>query len=343
MMEVEKKRKDNLMKGISQGDRWREVERLVQEGKRFLLTTHVNPDGDGIGSEIGLGCFLKGLGKEVEVSHESPIPKNYCFLDPDKEVKVFNAQAFEGMVYNGDVVFILDIANWKRLGSMQSYVKESPAHKACLDHHASSGLEDCVNIIDSQACATGELVYDLICRMGGEIDRRMAEALYTAILTDTGSFRYSNTTPKTHLMTVQLLKLGVDPTEVYQRIYENRSQGRMRLLGATLADLHIEEGGKLAWIQVSQEMLQRYGVAMEELEGFVELPRSVEGVDVALFFVELPGGKVRTSFRSRGRVNVNHLASRFGGGGHANAAGAILHNPMQEVIEKILAEARACC
>lgn len=328
------------MDGQKEG-RWREIEKAIEEGRCFLLTTHINPDGDGIGSEIGLGRFLKTLGKEVEIGHESPLPKIYRFLDPEGEIKVFDQRAFEGLTYAGDVIFILDISSWQRLGSMRDYVKESPARKVCLDHHPSPGLEGCVNLIDTQVCATGELVYDLICRMGGKMDQKTAEALYVSILTDTGSFRYHNTTPKSHLIAAHLIKQGVDPADVYQRVYENSSWERMRLLGVTLSDLHLEEKGQLAWVKVSQDLLQRYGVAMEELEGFVELPRSLQGVEVVVLFTELPDGKVRTSLRSRGRVDVNQLASRFGGGGHLHAAGILLHDSLDDAIKKVLREARA--
>lgn len=318
----------------------KEIAQLIRRHQRFLITTHMNPDGDGIGSEIGLASFLKRRGKAVEVCNETPLPRVFGFLDPEGEVERFDPARQKETIYSGEVIFILDIANRDRLGAMRDYVKDSPAEKVCLDHHASPGLEGCLNLIDSQACATGELVYDLILSMGGELTPRSAAALYVAIMTDTGSFRFQNTTPKTHRIAAHLLEAGADPSYIYQQVHEQSSYGRLRLLGAALADLRTEENDRLAWFKVTQAMMQQYGVENEELEGFVELPRSLRGVDLVILFLEAPQGKVRVSLRSKGSIDVNDLASRFGGGGHNRASGILLFTPLDEAIEKVLIEAR---
>ncbi|MBI1988017.1 MAG: bifunctional oligoribonuclease/PAP phosphatase NrnA [Nitrospinae bacterium] len=316
------------------------IAQLIQKHQRFLIATHMNPDGDGVGSEIALALFLKRLGRDVEVCNETPLPRVFGFLDPEGEVEHFDPIRQKGATYSGDVIFILDIANWDRLGAMRDYVMNSSAAKLCIDHHASPGLEGCLNLIDPQACATGELVYDLIRSMGGQPEQRCAEALYVAIMTDTGSFRFQNTTPKTHRIAAHLLEAGADPSYIYQQVHEQSSYGRLRLLGAALVDLKTEEKNRLAWVKVTQAMMQQYGVENDELEGFVELPRSLRGVDLVILFLEAPQGMVRVSLRSKGNIDVHELASRFGGGGHNRASGIHLFAPLDEAIEKVLMEAR---
>jgi phosphoesterase RecJ-like protein len=195
-------------------------------------------------------------------------------------------------------------------------------------------------LADTAACATGELLYDLAVVLGLEIDLAVAEALYTAILTDTGGFRYSNTSPRAHAIAAQLVSVGVDPEHTYRRIYASLSPGRLQLLRDALDTLGVDAKFGLAWVSVTNEAMDRYGVSSDDLDGIVEHPRSIAGTRVALFFRDLGYGKVKVSFRSTGDVDVNELARQFGGGGHEKASGALVTGTLDEVRDRIVTAAR---
>jgi len=196
-------------------------------------------------------------------------------------------------------------------------------------------------VSDTTACATGELVFDLATVLGLELTEPIATALYCAILTDTGGFRFSNTTPRAHAIAGQLLAAGVDPEEMYRRIYASVSPGRLALLRDALSTLEVDRDYGIAWISVPADALDRYDVSSEDLEGIVEHPRSISGTRLALFFRDLGYGKVKVSFRSTGDVDVNRFARQFGGGGHAKAAGALIPGTMEDVRLRVISAARA--
>ncbi|MGV3709007.1 MAG: DHH family phosphoesterase, partial [Gemmatimonas sp.] len=241
-----------------------------------------------------------------------------------------------------DLLLVLDINDVRRLGSLADTVRALKVPIAVIDHHT-AGDEPIgsVCMADTKACATAELVYDFAHVLHLDITPQIAQALYVAILTDTGGFRFSNTSPRCHTVAAALLSAGVDPEETYRRIYAQVSVGKLRLLRDALGTLEVDENLPLAWISVEAGAVEKYGVTNEELDGIVEHPRSLAGTQLAVFFRDLGHGKVKISFRSTGSVDVAKFARTYGGGGHAKASGAMLSGTMNEVREKVLSDARA--
>jgi len=220
-------------------------------------------------------------------------------------------------------------------------VRKLSVPKLVIDHHIASD-DPAGNIIltDVTACATGELVYDLACTLGFDITPAIAASLYAAILTDTGSFRFSNTSPRCHAVAADLLAAGVNPDESYVRIYASAPAGRVRLLGEVLETLGVDQEAGLSWLSMNAGALEKYGVRQEDLDGIVEHARSIAGTRMALFFRDLGYGKVKVSFRSTGSTDVNAFARQFGGGGHAKASGALVVGSLDDVRERVIAAAR---
>jgi phosphoesterase RecJ-like protein len=240
-----------------------------------------------------------------------------------------------------DLLLVLDISDVKRLGVLADKVRKLEVPRLVIDHHIpSDDPAGDVIVADTAACATGELVYDLARVLGLEITPTIARALYTAILTDTGSFRFSNTTPRALSIAADLLARGVDPEEMYQRVYASAPLGRVRVLAEALNTLEVDAPHGLAWLSLDADAVQRHDVKSEDLDGIVEHARSVVGTKMALFFRDLGHGKVKVSFRSTGGVDVNRFARQFGGGGHAKASGAMVAGSLPEVRERVVEAAR---
>jgi phosphoesterase RecJ-like protein len=299
----------------------------------------MNADGDGCGSETALARMLMQRGLDVRIVNPTPWPSLFDYLlgDDVKDMTAKGSAALKGI----DLLIVLDISDVKRLGSLTETVRALNVPKLVIDHHIASD-DPAGNIIltDVTACATGELVYDLGCALGFEITPAIAQALYAAILTDTGSFKFSNTTPRCHAMAADLLATGVDPEESYVRIYASAPAGRVRLLGEVLDTLGVDESVGLTWLSMNAGALEKYDVRQEDLDGIVEHARSIAGTRMALFFRDLGYGKVKLSFRSTGDVDVNAFAKQFGGGGHAKASGALIAGTLTEVRERVIAAAR---
>jgi phosphoesterase RecJ-like protein len=317
------------------------VERLAAEltpGRTVALSTHINSDGDGCGSEVAMALLLEQRGLRARIVNPTPWPSTLTFLlDGVEERSADGARALKGI----DALIVLDISDVKRLGTLADAVRAMRVPRLVIDHHVPTD-EPAGELLftDTSACATGELVFDFARVLGLEITPTIARALYTAILTDTGGFRFSNTTPRCHAIAGQLLAAGVDPEEMYRRIYASVSVGRLHLLRDALATLEVDADHGLSWIALPAGALERYGVRAEELDGLAEHPRSVAGTKMAIFFRDLGHGQVKISFRSTGEVDVNRFARQFGGGGHAKAAGAMVAGTLEGVREKVIGEAR---
>jgi bifunctional oligoribonuclease and PAP phosphatase NrnA len=295
---------------------------LFRTRERFVLTTHVNPDGDGIGSEIALASWLRERGKDVRVINHSILPAVYRFLDPGGSIAAFDPPRDGPAIAAADVIVVLDTNHPDRLQSMKEAVLRSPALKVCIDHHLDPDPFASPALIDADATSTGEILYRLLFRDGEKgPSAEIATGLYCAIMTDTGSFRYPRTGPMTHTIVARLIASGADPVRTYAEVYERWSTGRIHLLGEVLAGLRTEFGGLLAHVTVTREMLSRTGTSEEDTDNFTTYPMSVEGVRVGILFLEIEGG-VKMSFRSKGMIPINALAMEFGGNGHRNAAGA---------------------
>jgi phosphoesterase RecJ-like protein len=312
-----------------------------QPGQRVCLTTHVNPDGDGLGSEAGLAHLLKARGVDVSITNPTPTPPRFGFLFEDLPGVDKTAEAIKEL-RRADRILVLDICDLGRLGMLGETVRSRGVPVACIDHHVSGPgvLPEGPRYLDSDAAATGELVFELAVANGWTVDQAAARGLYVAILTDTGGFRFSNTRPRTLRVAAELLETGVDPEEIYLEVYARAPEGRPRLFAEALQTLVVEPDHGLAWVTVPPGAIERLGVSSDDLDGVVEFPRSIEGVRMALLFREVAQGRVKVSLRSIGPVDVAAFANRFGGGGHTKAAGLALQGSLAEVQATVLAAAR---
>ena len=309
-------------------------------GRRVVLSTHINSDGDGCGSEAALARLLAARGLDPVIVNPTPWPDMFRFL-LGSDVRDESARG-AAAVRDADLLVVLDISDVKRLGTLADAVRAFAGPKLVIDHHLPSDEPPGdVVVSDTTACATGELVYDLATVLGAELTRDAAEALYVALLTDTGGFRFANTTPRCHAVAAQLLAAGLDPETIYRRVYASVPPGKLHLLREALATLDVDHSIGLAWISVEAGATDRHGVKSEDLDGIVEHPRSIAGTRLALLFRDLGHGKVKVSFRSTGDVDVNALARQFGGGGHAKASGALIPGTLDAVRARVVAAARA--
>jgi len=314
------------------------VKDCVVRGHKFVLTTHVNPDGDGLGCEAALAAWLLDLGKDVFIFNHSPVPANYKFLDPDKMMKVYNRDQHREILLSVDHVIILDISDWNRLRELGVDIREAPVAKICIDHHPPQDKFVDLKVVDTNSCATGEIIYDLLKFAGAKISRRIAEALYTSIITDTGSFRFSNTNPRAFRICGELVETGISPQRIYQNIYEHQPISKIRLFAHALNHLKMEERGRVVWFEIAKEVLAEKGANTYDTEGFADYPRVINGVEVSIMFIEMDDAKFKVSLRSRGNHVINGIAQKFGGGGHPYAAGIMIEGSMKEYIPRILEE-----
>ncbi|HEV8701685.1 MAG TPA: bifunctional oligoribonuclease/PAP phosphatase NrnA [Candidatus Polarisedimenticolia bacterium] len=321
-------------------DAARRLKPLVDRARSAALTTHITPDGDGIGAEICLARYLKARGIEARIINTDPLAAKYRFLDPDGTVEVFDAAKHDAFLRGADLIVMLDNSAVSRLGPLEPAVRASSATTVCIDHHNVVEPFWKVNVIDSDACATGELVFQIIKMLGGEVDPIGAQAAYTSLVTDTGYFRFSKTSPRCHEAAAEMLAAGVSPPAVYAEVYERNTPALLRLAGVALADLRQEEGGRMAWITLTREQVAHCQAQLEDTSDIVNDLLTIDGTRLAVLFKEIDGGRVKLSFRSKGPLDVNRLASRFGGGGHTNASGAIVPGTLEETIHLILPACR---
>jgi phosphoesterase RecJ-like protein len=321
-------------------DAARRLKPLLASARTAALCTHINPDGDGIGAEICLLHHLKGLGIDARVINTEPLPTRYRFLDPDGAVEVFDERVHGPFLRNADLVIMLDNSAVSRLGPLEPSVRATRATTVCIDHHNVIDPFWAVNIVDEDACATGELVFQIIKALGGRVDLPGAQAAYVSLVTDTGYFRFSKTSPRCHEAAAEMLAAGVQPPRVYQEVFERSSPALVRLAGTALAGLRLEEGGRLAWITLTREQLAACGAESEDTSEVVNELLTIDGVRVAVLLKELDGERTKISFRSKGDLDVNRLAARFGGGGHTNAAGAVLDGALSATLDPVLASCR---
>lgn len=317
-----------------------EVKNALLASRRAVLTTHLNADGDGAGSEGALVSWMRGIGTEAWIVNPTGFPKNLRFLVEDEEwiVAAGSAKARE-LCETADLAVVLDTGEVPRIGRVQEMIRHLPT--VVIDHHppgdhAIGGL----GLRDAEACATGELVYDIIHAANGPWSQHVADGIYVAILTDTGSFRFDNATADCHRVVSEVIALGAKPEEMYERIYGSAPLRRYRLLRYALETLEHDADTKISWMVIPREPYEELGVTAEDLEGIVDIPRSIEGTEVGLLFRNTSGGDVKVSFRSNGDVDVNQLARGFKGGGHVKASGAVVPGPMDEAIQKVLASTR---
>lgn len=302
----------------------------IDAHERFLITSHVKLDGDALGSELALYRLLKDLGKDAVIYNQDPTPANYRFL-PDEEVIIHTLGDMDAF----EVAFILDCSELERVGIEAPRVG-SIRTLINIDHHVSNGGFCDLRIIDTMASSTGELILRIIEATGTKVTKEMATNLYTAIITDTGGFRYNNTSPEALAAAGRLVGYGADPQYISECIYENNPAVKLRLMARALSTLSFDHGGAVGFLSVCQGDFEEIQAMPEHTEGFVDLPRSVEGVVVSLLFTEMPGGVFKVSMRSKDAFNVERVARSFGGGGHINAAACRVEGDLETVKNKVL-------
>ncbi|MCF6270978.1 MAG: bifunctional oligoribonuclease/PAP phosphatase NrnA [Melioribacteraceae bacterium] len=318
-------------------DTIKNITNKINSNEYFIITTHVNPDGDAIGSELALARYLTLLGKNVKIINHSPTPDYLRFmLNSDNDILEFNKKFHSSLIINADVIFTLDINQLSRTKSLEGFIRKSNAIKICIDHHPFPEDYAELGLLDTLSSSTGELIYYLIKQTGIKLNLDIALPLYVAIMTDTGSFKYERTTAKLHRIVAELLDAGVIPIKAHQEIYDQGSANRIQLLGRAFNSLVITGDGKLAYMKISLNDLKETNSKEEDVEGFVSYTLSIKGVEVGLFFFELDNG-FKISFRSAATIPVNKLAAEFGGGGHFFAAGARLENKnMEKTIPEVI-------
>ncbi len=320
---------------------WTPLADLIETHDRFLVTTHVRPDGDALGSEVGMAGLLRQKGKDVRVVNSSRTPPRYDFLDPDNTLfEHFGTQAEPASLADREVIVILDLSAWSQLGDMAGWVREFPGKRVVIDHHVSQDDLGAIFLKDTSAEATGTLVVRAIQSLGGSFTPEVSTGLLTAIAMDTGWFRHPNTGPQTLRTVAELVDSGARIDDIYRQLFERSTLGRLRLMGETLSSLKTDAGGRIAYATVSRESIGRTGAIPQDTEDLVDFTVSINGVDVGLLFLEQLRGGVKLSVRSRNGLDCSKLAGRFGGGGHRAAAGAMLPEPMAESVDVVLAAVR---
>ena len=316
------------------------LKNIVLSNSCFLLTTHVNPDADAIGSEIAFYNLLKKLGKKVYIINHSSLPYNMEFFNIDNVIQKYDEVLHKNIFNEVDVIVALDFNRADRTVSMEKAIRKSNKLKICIDHHQDP--EEFVDhqFIDTDYCATGQIIYDFIYHTKiVDLDLKIAEAIYAAIMTDTGSFRFDRTTSEVHIIISELLKLGVNPEQVYDKLYDQSKFSKVKLLGRALNSINLLADNKIGYMTITQKDFEELCAIESDTENFVNYNLSIENVVLGILFIELKNG-FKVSFRSKGNIPVNKLANEFGGGGHTNAAGArFFTNNMQEMIPVVLSKA----
>ena len=318
-----------------------EVLRLLAGAESVVITTHANADGDGAGSEVALAAFLRARGVEAWIVNPTPFPESYAFLLPDPGWAIPTpGEEASRRCREANLAVVVDTAEVPRIGRVKGLIRELP--KVVIDHHP-PGRRAIEGVVfrDTAACATGALVFELIERAGGPWSEVIARALYIAVLTDTGGFRFTNTNPACLRVAARLVELGAAPEELYRAAYGRFHPRRFELLRESLATLAVHESGRVAWMIVPKQAYDRLGATVEDLEGFVDVPRDVAGVEVAVLFRTTADGRIKVSLRSLPPVDVNVIAVELGGGGHVRAAAAVVKGPLDEAVERVVRRVEA--
>lgn len=311
-----------------------DIATALERAESVLLCGHIMPDGDSLGSVLALGIILENMGKKVIMAGADPAPEIYDFL-PGLEKYQGGLPPEEGF----DTFVVLDCSVPERLGHGYQELLYGDKVVIILDHHVSSTCFGKYRYVDPAASSVGEIIYDLIGEMGEEITPDVAICLYTAIVTDTGSFQYDSTTPGTLRRVAKLMEIGVPAAQVNIRIYEEKPKVVYLLLCSALSTLTTSPCGKASWMTITSEMLQNSGAEDEHTEGLVNFAKSIKGVQVGMLFREIGDALYKISFRSKDVVDVNKLAALFGGGGHPHAAGCTMQGNIKEIKDKVISAA----
>ncbi|WP_027363801.1 DHH family phosphoesterase [Desulfotruncus alcoholivorax] len=308
-----------------------QIAQAITLAKTIAICGHVMPDGDSLGSELAMGIALRKMGKEVLLFSPDPVPESYSFLPAVSEVK----HQHEDNNKKFDIFISVDCSVPDRLGSFTELMQQSE-QVVIIDHHAGSTVFGDLYLNDPEAAAAGEIIFDILKVLPVDIDSYIAQCLYVAIVTDTGSFRYDNTGPETHLKVAELLRVGIPAARINKQLFEEKPLVSLKILEEALGTLMLSECGRIAWMCVSRETLKKLDALDEHVDGIINYPRMIKGVELALFYREVDHDTFKISFRSKYNLDVNKLAALFGGGGHSRAAGCIIEGDFESVHKKVL-------
>ncbi len=317
---------------------WKELQQRIDLASAFVLTTHQNPDADGIGSELALYRLLKKLGKEVHILNISPTPAHLHFLDPDSRCVRYVPSRHREILSRSDMLIILDAGAFDRTGQLGEDALGTSVPVVAIDHHPRENnpvyLQEIVNDKD---CSVGKLLYEFIqyC-YPDRMDALIARELYTAIAGDTGNFRFGNTTPGSHRVASELMKYDINAYDIYCRLFGNISLSGIKLFSSVLNHLHFSEDRRVVWFFITRSMLKNNGADDNDTEGITDFLRMIEGVEISIMFKERTDGSTRINFRSKGSVSTNGIARRFGGGGHQHASGIVSKKPLEELFPEVI-------
>lgn len=304
---------------------------VLNSRQNLILCGHIMPDGDSLGSMLALGKVLEGAGKNVIMASFDPVPDNLTFLPGVDKIHTGDRE-FEEQY---DTFVMLDCSSPDRLGPYAKLLNRDLL-TVNIDHHPGNTIRAGYTYVDPAAAATGEIIYDMLIHSGCNISSEVAACLYTAIITDTGSFRYENTTPATHRRVAELMECGIEPAKLTELIYDQKSMPAILLLRAALQTLEFSKCRRVAWISVFRKTLEEVNARDEQAEGIINYPRSIKGVEVAILFRETEPGVFKVGFRSKGEVDVQCLASKFGGGGHVRASGCIVRGEFRDICKQVV-------
>lgn len=315
---------------------WEPLRGIIDSHQRFVLSSHVRPDGDAIGSELALAGLLEARGKSVRIVNPSAIPDSLLFLDPTRRVMKLGDGISEDAIADTDVHIVLDTSAWAQLIDVGKVLRRTTAVKVVIDHHVSADDIGAIQFKDTSAEATGALVFRMAEALGYPLTADIALPLYCAIATDTGWFRFSSTTGDTMRIIGRLIDLGAQPHLIYEKLYEQSSFARLRLAGLVLSRVTLECAGRLAYTWVKLSDFAETGAKPVDTEELVNESLRIGGTECAFIAIEQPNKRIKVSFRSRTSLNVAAVAEQFGGGGHKQAAGAILNGPLNVARKQVL-------
>ena len=301
---------------------WSQLGEILQQHETFLLTTHMRPDCDALGSQLAMAHLIRSLGKKARIVNGDAVPPHIGFLDPEKRIQSLEANPQLADTQDVDVIVILDTSAWSQLGPMADVIRSSSARRVLIDHHVSGDDLQADQFKDTSAEATGRLVLEAIEALEVPLTPEVATSLFTAIATDTGWFLFSSVTARTFAAASRLVEAGADPTAIFAALYEQHSFARLQLQGRILTAAKTELAGRLIFSCVSLADLAETGAEATDTEDVVNRLLTVRGVEVALLLLELESRKIKVSFRSRSQFDVRAIAEKFDGGGHTAAAGA---------------------
>ncbi len=316
---------------------WNKVHDVVSNAQRIMLTTHENPDGDGLGSESGLYYHLKENNKDSRIINYSPLPAEYEYLNGDKIFEYYDKDIHDEWIKDTDLVIIFDVGDYVRIRTLVEIIDKHKIKTMNIDHHPHPDENVFTyNIVNLSAAATGCMVYDYLkVARDKPIGKNSLIGIYTATMTDTGCFRYGNTDNKCHQIAIDTLNTGIETHKIYQHIYENSTKSRIKLMGKILSNLNYELKDLFAWFVIDENMMKMANASKSDVDGFTDMVRSIKGVEVALMIFQQNESSCRINFRSKGNYIINDIAKKIGGGGHAFAAGAVVDGALNDVVTKV--------